>query len=541
MKPFAARELLARVRTRIELTQVRSELHAHEAARHTAAATEKQWRLFDTALSHSPDHAYIFDRDFRFLYANRAVLSLWCKSEDQWVGRTLAELGFPEEMVATLNNHLLQTMTSGEQVRSEITVLDTEGDERHFEYIYTPVFDGEGRVQAVAGASRDITERKRSEENERRREVQLFQSARLESLGVLAGGIAHDFNNLLTGMLGNASLLKEQLTGKEGACASQIVMAAERAAGLTGQLLAFAGKGAFEIEIFDLNETIRENLSLLSSSISRNVTVSLMLDERPRPIEGDRSQIQQVVMNFLINASDAIGDRTGSSPGDADARAGPYVVLEVEDDGPGMTPQVLGKIFDPFFTTKFTGRGLGLAAVRGIIKGHAGEIEVKSTSGVGTCFRVLLPEAKAAIAAEPKATVEVETRAGGAGRTVVIADDEEAVRCLLAMVLRREGFVVMEASDGSEAVNLVRDHPDVEAVLLDLTMPVMTGEQAIPLLKAIRPDISIVLSSGFGEIEMVRRIAGLGVAGFLQKPYSMQKVIAKLEASLKPLAALGAG
>jgi PAS domain S-box-containing protein len=540
VKPFAAKELLARVRTRIELAQIRRQLHEQEALRQNAEAIEQQWRLFDTALSHTPDHVYVFDASGRFIYANQAALSLWRKPKEDWVGKRLSELGFLPDTAATMERHVTEVVASAKPVQDEVVLTDADGEAHYFEYIFTPVFGDGGRVRAVAGTSRDVTERKKQEDRERKREEQTRDSARLESLGVMAGGIAHDFNNLLTGIFGNASLLVDKLSGRDGELAEQIVLGAQRAADLTRQMLAFAGKGNFEIQVFDLNTMIQENLALLRSSISRTVTLTPMLDFRPLFIQADRSQIQQIVMNFLINGSDAIGDR----PGNITVRTcvmerggeqwtlapGRYAVLEVTDDGSGMTPEVKRKIFDPFFTTKFTGRGLGLAAVRGIVNKHKGEIEVESSPGVGTTFRVMLPEAAAPVVAKP-ATVS-QARFRGSGETVLVVDDDAGVRAFAKAVLKMANFNVIEACDGAEALEVLRSDPSVQLVILDLTMPVMTGAQAVPLIQAIRPGIAIILSSGFIEDEVSERFASFQLAGFLQKPYNAKAILAKAQKAL---------
>jgi CheY-like chemotaxis protein len=361
----------------------------------------------------------------------------------------------------------------------------------------------------------------------------------------MAGGIAHDFNNLLTGILGNASLLKENAKPENRQIANEIVLAAERAADLTQQMLAFAGKGRFVIETLDLKALVHENLALLRASLSRSVTVEL--DCEPCFVDADRVQLQQIVMNLLINASEAIGGDPGkvtirtAEAARTDSHFSPqiqavippgnYVLLEVRDSGSGMAPETLKRIFDPFFTTKFTGRGLGLAAVLGIVKGHRGDIEVESEHGAGTAFRIFLPKSERTVAAPAPPPRAHQVRASG--KTVLIVDDEEIVRKTASQALQWQGFQIMVAVNGAEALDILRTDAAIALVILDLTMPVMTGEQAIPLIKAMRPTIPIVLSSGFGEAELSRRFASSGIAAFLQKPYTAAVIASKVMQTLQ--------
>jgi signal transduction histidine kinase/CheY-like chemotaxis protein len=430
--------------------------------------------------------------------------------------------------------------------QGETPLIQPDGSTRQYEYIFVPVFSESGDVEAVAGSTRDITERKQAEQREWERQEQIRESARLESLGVMAGGIAHDFNNLLTGILGNASLLAEIGRDEDRPFAGEIVLAAERAADLTRQMLAFAGKGRFVTEFVDLQTIIRENLTLLRASLSRSVTVELDIDRDACLIEADRAQIQQIIMNLLINASEAIGEgagkvaiRTGileraegrfSTRMQATTPPGNYVLLEIGDNGCGMDSETLRKIFDPFFTTKFAGRGLGLAAVLGIVKGHRGEIEVVSQPGSGTTFKILLPKAaRTRSHVRREALVRDHTAPGAnAGKTVLLVDDEEIVRKAAAHALERQGYRVLMAANGAEALDILQSDSGVALVVLDLTMPVMTGGQAIPLIKVMCPALPIILSSGFAEAEISRRFADAGIADFLQKPYTAATITSKV-------------
>jgi two-component system cell cycle sensor histidine kinase/response regulator CckA len=407
----------------------------------------------------------------------------------------------------------------------------------------SPLRDASGEVTGALGIFADITERRLLEE-------QLRQSQKLESIGLLAGGIAHDFNNLLTGIMGNATLALDLLSPQEPArkMLADVVMASERAAHLTRQLLAYAGKGKFVIERVRLSELVREIATLLRSSVPKNVELRLDLDESVPVTDGDASQIHQLVMNLIINAAEAIGDQNHGTvsvatrsqvidesrirhivpPGEL--KPGVYVTLEVEDTGCGMDESIVSRIFDPFFTTKFTGRGLGLAAAQGIVRGHKGAITLHSVPGKGTAFRVFFP---ASPAREEPVRQSVSPELSKSSGTILVVDDEEIVRRTAKSALERKGYSVLVAENGREAVEIVRSAPGaISAVLLDLTMPVMDGEETLTALRKMRPDLPVILSSGYNELEAVRRFDGKGLSGFVQKPYSASVLAEKIRSAL---------
>jgi PAS domain S-box-containing protein len=395
----------------------------------------------------------------------------------------------------------------------------------------------------VSVIARDVTNRKELERL-------LLQKDKLESLGLLAGGIAHDFNNLLVGIMGNASLALETISSNNPArtMLKDVMLASETAGNLTRQLLAYAGKGRFIIEPLDLSDLVRQIHNLLQTSVSKNVSLRLDLSANLPCIEADVTQIQQLIMNLVINAAEAIGAEegtvlitTGTQHVDEDYIAtvltpaqispGDYITLQVHDTGSGMTQETIDKIFDPFFTTKFTGRGLGLAAVLGIVRGHRGAIKVYSTLCQGTTFKVLFP-ASSQPTAKPAQKVDVERAAGG--ETVLVVDDEHIVRRSAKAMLERYGYSVVLAENGKEAVELFKVLADkIDMVLLDMTMPVMGGEEAFRHMKTIRGDVRVILSSGYNEVEAVRRFTGKGLAGFLQKPYSAVTLAEKVRTVLR--------
>jgi two-component system cell cycle sensor histidine kinase/response regulator CckA len=391
----------------------------------------------------------------------------------------------------------------------------------------------------VAAAIRDISDRKQLE-------ASLQQAQKVESLGILAGGIAHDFNNLLMGVLGYAdvALVKSRAGSPVGEELHNISSAAMRAADLTSQMLAYAGHGRFMVEALNLSQLVEEIGNLVEVSISTNVDLKYSFADELPTIEADASQIQQVIMNLIINASEAFEGRAGTitvstSTIQVDRHYlagaylndelpdGAYVCLEVTDDGCGMDAEAQRKIFDPFFTTKFTGRGLGLAAVLGIIRGHHGALKISSQPGVGSTFKVLFP------AVTLVATAQVITRDRvdqwrGTG-TILVVDDEEAVRLAAKAMIETCGLTVATADGGQAALDIIRDRGDeIVAVLLDLTMPHMDGEETFRELRRINPNVNVILSSGFDEQETTSRFAGSGLAGFIHKPYGLSELIAKL-------------
>lgn len=397
----------------------------------------------------------------------------------------------------------------------------------------------------------DITARKWAEEKRLQLERQMQQTQKLESLGVLAGGIAHDFNNLLTVILGNASLALDELPPVTPARDSLVAIeeTSLRAAELCRQMLAYSGKGQSIIENIRLHELVGEMASLLKASISKKAIFNLNLKNSLPPLRGDPGQIRQVIMNLVINASEALGENIGAitfSTGmmgcsreyfietllDEGLSEGTYVWLEVSDTGCGMDHETQRRIFEPFFTTKFTGRGLGLPAVLGIVRGHQGTLKVYSEPGRGTTFKVLFP----ALLEEKTLTYHnqgIKTDIWKGAGTVLLADDEESVRIMGARMLERIGFEVLAATDGRDAVELYRAHAGrIMLVLLDLTMPDLDGEETFRELRRVDPQVRVVMSSGYSESEIAPRFAGKRLSGFLQKPYTLETLIQCLQGAL---------
>jgi signal transduction histidine kinase/CheY-like chemotaxis protein len=402
-----------------------------------------------------------------------------------------------------------------------------------------------GSELCILTVTRDITERKRTEEAVR-------QAQKLESLGILAGGVAHDFNNLLVAMLGQASLAQAKLPVESPARShlEKTVKAAERATDLTRQLLAYSGRGQFEVQPIHLNTLIQENLHLFQVAIPKNVRLRSELAESLPMIEGDIGQMQQVVMNLIINAAEAIGERPGTVTVTTGTEAfsaednqvwqhtgelllpGCYVTLTVRDNGSGMDAKTLSSIFDPFFTTKFTGRGLGLAAVLGIVRGHHGGLQVKSREGKGTTFRLFFP----ALDGENEQANKVEAPPS-TDRTeglILVIDDEAPVREAVTDILDLQNLQAITAEDGATGISLYRERQDeVQLILLDLSMPGLSGEETFTRLREINPELPILLSSGYSQKEVARRFDNQGVTGFLQKPYDVAQLLETVNRYLK--------
>lgn len=390
----------------------------------------------------------------------------------------------------------------------------------------------------------DITERKAADASHALFERKIQETQKLESLGVLAGGIAHDFNNILTAILGNASLAALELPA--GAPVQtyleSIQLGSLRAAELCKQMLAYSGKGRFVVQKISVNVLVEETTHLLQLSITKQAVLRFNLQSALPLIEVDATQIRQVIMNLVINASEAIGAKSGVisiSTGltrvdraylggtilAPELPPGTYVFIEVSDNGCGMSAETQAKIFDPFFTTKFTGRGLGLAAVLGIVRGHRGALKVYSEVGRGTTFKLLFPCAEGS--AETNAIEHVDPVLWQGHGTALVVDDEETVRSMAALMLRKLGFNVALAADGREAVEIFSANPKTfTLVLMDLTMPHLDGKAAFASLRRVRGDVRVVLMSGFNEQEAVSQFTEKGLAGFLQKPFLFEALTA---------------
>ena len=390
----------------------------------------------------------------------------------------------------------------------------------------------------ILGTTTDVTDIKKSEEAVR-------QAQRLESVGILAGGIAHDFNNLLTGIIGQNSVALKRLAPEHPARKhiEKADRSAERAADLTKQLLAYAGRGQMSLVDFDLNDWLRESKDILSLSISNKVNLDFELEPQILPIQADKAQLQQVLMNLIINAADAIESKTGlieittarvtlTAPLEKHVveqvpALGDYVKVRVRDNGSGIQPDTLAKIFDPFFTTKTTGRGFGLSTTHGVVRACSGGLTVDSRVGVGTTFDVYLPLSAESISDSlPIDTMSVFLDTEG---SVLIVDDEEPIRDLLAAILDDAGVPYIMANNGQEGLEkLVEAREQIAAIILDVQMPVMNGWEALSRMRRLYPNARIILSTGYGPRELDRPELHEQPSAFLPKPYKANDVLTTL-------------
>jgi two-component system, cell cycle sensor histidine kinase and response regulator CckA len=508
---------------------------------------EKQRAFLRSVIDTSPSFIYVKDNDARVVLCNRAFAENLGLSVEEIMGKTAFDLvPDPERAEAIHRDDLAILRHQTERIEREERYFDGFGNECWTYTVKVPLKDTSGKVRRLIGISTDITERKRAEEERRKLEARVLHVQKLESLGIMAGGIAHDFNNILMAILGNADLALLGLSPVSPARDNLIAItkASQRAAELCKQMLAYSGRGRFVIEPLDITEVVQEMTHMLEVSTCKKAVLKYNFADNLPAIEADATQVRQVIMNLITNASEAIGDRSGiisvstgamecdraylsESHLDEQLPEGIYTYIEVSDTGSGMDSETCSRIFDPFFTTKFTGRGLGLAAVLGIVRGHKGAIKVYSEPGRGTTFKALFPASK-----QPMRVSHQEPVGGEDWRfkgTVLIVDDEESVRAVGKQMLEHMGLAVLTAEDGREALKVFGQHPDeIACVILDLTMPHMDGEETFRELRRIRRGLCVLMSSGYNEQEVTQRFAGQGLAGFIQKPYKYEDLAAKL-------------
>ncbi|WP_051689412.1 PAS domain-containing hybrid sensor histidine kinase/response regulator [Pelobacter seleniigenes] len=495
--------------------------------------TQESMALLNFAMDHISEAVYLIAADGTFRFVNNEAVRALGYRREELLTMSVAQIApdLPAEAWPVHWQEMKESGTltiQGRHLRKNGEIFPVEITANHFIY---------DQVEYNLALVTDITDRLRSEEERRQFEKQMVQTQKMESLGVLAGGVAHDFNNLLAAIMGHSELTKRRLPNGSPAIEhlKQIEHAAERAADLAKQMLAYSGRGKFVVERIDLNSLLKEMLHMLQVSISKKVVLRLNPYPTLPALNADATQLRQIIMNLVINASEAIGERSGvisitTGCMDCDESylkniwlnenltGGLYVYLEIADTGCGMDKETLAKIFDPFFSTKFTGRGLGMSAVMGIVRGHNGAIKVYSELGQGTTFKILLPASEKP--AELFANEAPEENWTGTGK-VLLVDDEETVRGIGVEMLKELGFSTITARDGKEALEIYRNTPDIILVILDLTMPRMDGEQCFRELKTINPQVKAVISSGYNEQEVSQKFIGKGISGFVQKPYKL--------------------
>jgi len=458
---------------------------------------------------------------------NHGAAQIFGYTADEAIGKSIALLVPPER--SDEESEIIERIRRGGRVTHFETVrVHKDGRRIDVSLTISPIRNGKGEVVGVSHVARDISEQKKLE-------AQMHQAQKLESLGVLAGGLAHDFNNLLTGVLGNASLAMEEVGADHPARPrlEEILASGERAAVLVRQMLAYAGKGGFAVERVDLSRQISESVPLIRASLAPGVPLLLELDPNLPAVEADPAQIRQMILNLAINAAEAVGQGSGSvrlATGSRESGGELQVVLQVKDTGCGMDDATKARIFDPFFSTKFTGRGLGLPAVLGIIRAHRGTISVESAPGRGSTFTVVLPAVESL---EPTGQREPQELVRGYG-WILVVDGEDLVRDMARVTLQRAGYTVETAADVPSAVEVfTRRSQEFDAVLLDLSLPAVNGDEALGALRRIRANVRVVGCSAHSEAEAAQMFAGLGMAGFLQKPYTQTTLTRKLKQTLR--------
>ena len=497
--------------------------------------------LFSSFMDNSPAFAFIKDEDGRLLYVNRTFVdAIWQGCPPDWQGKLDNEL-WPSESATAFRENDLAVLRGGEAMRFDESLEDPNGVREHYITIKFPLRVPGGKL-LLAGLGLNVSEQRQAAEVKRRMEEQMLHMQKLESLGVLAGGIAHDFNNLLTGVMGYADLALFDVPEDSSAAQSigQIAKSARRAAELTRQMLAYSGKGTFVVQAFCLGQVLRDMASLLEVAVSKRCQMVYALQEGLPSIEGDPTQVRQVLMNLVINASEAIGDNDGvirvstglqrctramlrSTYLDEGLPEGNYVYVEVADSGCGMDEETRKKLFDPFFTTKFAGRGLGMAAVLGIVRSHRAAISVESAEGKGSTFRLYFPASGLAAQPEPRDPQYVNARFRG---TILVVDDEATVRQLAEEILRKLGFRVLVAANGVEAMEIYRaQRNEVGTVLLDATMPLMDGPETLRALRSDGAKVRVILSSGYSEANIAEQCGDTRPDAFIEKPYTIGRLV----------------
>lgn len=499
-------------------------------------------RQFKAIAENAPDIITRYDLQGRYLYVNPAFEQATRLARADILGKTQRERGVPEEVARRWDAAFRAAIETRSVQILEFEIQMPSGH-RFYEAHIVPEFDLQDRVESLLAITRDVTER-------RQHDLVLQHRQKLESMGVMAQGIAHEFNNLLGIILNNVELALATLPREapERLSLESINSAGQRAAAITRQMLTYTGHRPLQTTLLHLNDLIEEMAELLQASITKNVSPVYRLTDRDPLVEGDAAQLRQVLLNLAINAAEAIGDRTGeviistdvrfvdraflaTTIGTPDLPEGEYAVLSVRDNGCGMDAKTLARIFDPFFSTKFIGRGLGLPATLGIVRGHRGAINVISTPGEGTTFTIFLPLARQPLP-RPSSHVQVGVLADYQ-KIFLIVDDEEHVRAVAARMLEWMGHPALTTNDAETALILARQHHrHLACILLDATMPDCHLERTIMEFRQVCSDAPIVLMSGYTEDIASRRFSHLGLSGFLQKPFTSQELRDAIDCAL---------
>jgi len=497
----------------------------------------------------SPTGIFLMDGSGGVTFVNPRSCAILGATESEMMGKGFLSFVHPDDRARAVERTAHRLVT-GESGIADYRIVSAGRAERWIRVWSSPIRESDGRITGLAGVLEDITETRAKEAEARALELKLQQTHKLESMGLLAGGIAHDFNNMLMGIIGNAAIAQMDVPeeSEAGAALADLVLAAERATELTAQLMAYAGRGRMAEGVVELNGVVQETCTLLRSAMATRARVRFALDPDVPPVTGDATRLRQVVMNLVTNAADALDDGGGeitvrtatelvNEPRrralhvDGGIGLGAHVVLEVRDNGCGMTQETLERIFDPFFTTKKKGRGLGLAATLGTIRAHKAGLEVVSAPGNGTTFRLLLP---ASDVPAPRPVARPTAAPITASGAILVVDDDAAVRDVTRRLLSRHGFDVLDAADGAQGIALLTEARDrIRCVLLDLTMPGMDSAETFRRMREVNPTLPVVVTSGHSERTISAQFEGMGVAGFLHKPFDISSLIGVTKAALE--------
>jgi len=500
---------------------------------------EEQYRAI---VDNIGDYIMRYDKEFKHLYANKLAIDLTGLPIDQYIGKTHREMGFPDHLCELWRENIKLVFDTGKQQNIEFDVELADG-KMSLALQLNPEFAVDGSVKTVIGRSRDITALKQAEIEKKKLEIQLHQAQKMESIGTLAGGIAHDFNNILFPIVGHTEMLLEDVSKDSPARPSldQIYTGAMRASELVKQILAFSRQESGELKLMKMQPIIKEALKLIRSTIPTTIEIKQNIQADCGAIKADPTQIHQIVMNLATNAYHAMeetggeliaglkqmefGTRDLSYP---DMTLGQYACLTVADTGIGMDKELTQKIFDPFFTTKAIGKGtgMGLSVVHGIVAGMGGAVRVYSEPGKGTEFYVYFPVEKSSF---EKQSVQTHETIQYGTETILLVDDEEAIITMEKRMLERLGYQVTSRISSIEALEAFRANPDkFDLVITDMAMPNMPGDKLSAALNKIRPDIPVLLCTGFSETMSEEKAASLGIKGFLLKPIVMKDLSQKI-------------
>lgn len=503
----------------------------------------KQRTFFRSVIDTDPNFIFAKDKEGRFTLANRSVADAYGTTVDNIIGKTDSDFNYNKKQVESFLLDDQFVLNQGKTLNKlEEVITDAKGNVRYLQTVKSPIYDEEGNPKYVLGVSTDITERKKLEEKRRELLIKLEHTQKLESLGVLASGIAHDFNNLLLGIIGNASLALSHIKEDNPAYSfiEKSLHAAEHASDLTSQLLSYSGKDLFHMRPVELTTSVRETCILIERIIEKKGVIIFNVNKGDIIVDADISKLRQVILNIITNAADAIESGKGeiniktytqhlkSPPIDcikeeSNFIQGIYGVLEVQDNGCGMTEEVKKNIFDPFFTTKTKGRGLGLASVLGIISSHKGLLCLNSIPEKGSTFRVYLPISESKNL--PRENLKIENSkivsCKNRNNTILLIDDDSIPREVCTYMLESFGYTVITAKNGEEGIQFFKSHyNNLLSVILDWNMPKLDGSEVYKIIRSISSNTPILITSGHDKSKFVKELSSDNNVNFIQKPFT---------------------